>query len=559
MNRKTLAKIIGTAASLINKTLRTELLNDTHYYHKKSMYSFWHGNSFTMLVLSKNSNIVIMASKSKDGDLMAALLEYFGYQVVRGSSSRGGERGLIELIRHTKEGHDLAFAADGPRGPYHILKPGVIYAAQKSGFPVIPVCSSAKNKIILKSWDKLRIPLPFSKTVQIWGSPVYVKPEDDIEIKRLEVEKEMNRLFEFTEEIFWKKNIAKYLEFHPFPKILIVQPSRLGDIIFALPALAALKRKYPHAKISWIVDERCVEILQGNPLLDNIFVWDRSQKSYGYYKKLKKQLRSERFDLSIDLHGLAKSAMLVRLAKARFKLASSSTNGMRELSWIFSKEIESRDPNAHCIERHMEVPKFLKCDEKIEYPISISEADFASVRKKLAEEKVDISKMIGIHPGGGWTSRRWKTDRYAGLSERLKNELGADIVLVGGKEGGASEKGLNEEITSQTGVNICDLTGKLTLKELCAFFKLCRVFVGNEAGPMHIATALETPAVALLGPTNAKRTGPFGGKTKIIQHQFSCQPCRNRNCKNVMCMDEIKISEVFNEVKKKILGESINN
>jgi len=201
--------------------------------------------------------------------------------------------------------------------------------------------------------------------------------------------------------------------------------------------------------------------------------------------------------------------------------------------------------------------KFLKCNEKIEYPIAISESDFDGVRKKLAEADVDISKMIGIHPGGGWLSRRWKIDRYAALAARLKNELGADIVLVGGKEGGASEKGLNEEIISQAGVKICDLTGKLTLKELCAFFKLCKVFVGNEAGPMHIATALETPAAAILGPTNAKRTGPFGAKTAVIQHKFPCQPCRNRTCKNPMCMDDITISEVFEAVKEKFeRGES---
>ncbi|MDR2426311.1 MAG: DUF374 domain-containing protein [Endomicrobium sp.] len=552
MKLKILAKIIWVAASIINKTLRVELLNASHYYPCESIYSFWHGNAFTMLVLSKGSGIVIMASKSKDGALMAEVLSSFGYQVVRGSSSRGGERALLELIRHAKNGDNLAFAVDGPRGPYHVVKSGVIYAAQKTALPVITVCSSSKNKIILKkSWDKFNIPLPFSKTIQIWSNPIYVKPEDDIEAKRIEVEKEMLKLFEFTDKIFWTKKIYKYLEFHPFPKILIVQPSRLGDIIFSLPVLAALKSKYPHAKISWIVDERCVEILRGNPFLDNIFIWDRAQKSYGYYKDLKKRLREQKFDLSIDLHGLAKSAMLVHLAKARFKLASSSTNGMRELSWLFSREIKSNDPNAHCIERHMEVSKYLRCDEKIEYPISIAQSDFENVKKKLAAEKVDVSKMVGVHLGGGWLSRRWKTTKYAALCGRLKNEIGADIVLVGGKEGGTSEKGLNEEIISQTDAKICDLTGKLTLKELCAFLKLCRVFVGNEAGPMHIATALEMPAVAILGPTNAKRTGPFRGKTKIIQHRFSCQPCRNRNCKNVICIDDITVSEVFEEVRKK--------
>lgn len=551
MQKETLAKIIGAAASIISKTLRIEILNDSHYYPGRSVYSFWHGNAFTMLVISKGSNIVIMASKSRDGDLMAGLLEYFGYQVVRGSSSRGGQRGMLELIRHAKNGDNLAFAADGPRGPFHKTKAGVIYAASKTGLPVVPVCSCARHKIRLKSWDRFEIPLPFSKTAQIWSRPVYVKPGDDIEAKRAEVEKEMNRLYEFAGEVFWGKDIKKYLELHPFPKILIIQPSRIGDIIFSLPVLAALKRKYPHAAISWIVDERCAGMLEDNTLLDNIFIWDRTQRSYGYYKELKKRLRRQRFDLSIDLHGLAKSAMLVRLAKARFKLASSSTNGMRELSWLFSKEIKPENPDAHCVERHFEVAKFLGCDGKIEYPITIPQSAFESLKEKLSVSGVSMSEIIGIHPGGGWLSRRWKTDRYAALAKRLKNELGAEIVLVGGKEGGASEKGLNEEIASLAGVKIHDMTGKLTLKELCAFFKICRVFAGNEAGPMHIATALNTPAVAVLGPTNAARTGPFKGNTTVIQHKFACQPCRNRNCRNVLCMDDITVDEVFKACREK--------
>ncbi len=551
MDRKKLATIITFFSRLINKSLRKKILNDLHYYPEPAIYPFWHGNEFPMLIFNMDSKIVIMASLSKDGDLMAQILHNFGYLTVRGSSSRGGQKALIEIIRFAKQGSSLAFAADGPRGPYHKLKAGLIYTAQKTGMPVLPVSSSSKNKIVFKSWDKMRLPVPFSKAVQVYGSPIYVKPEDDIETKRVEVETELNRLFDFTEEIYWGKDIAKYLEYHPFPKILIVQPSRLGDIVFSLPVLAALKKKYPKARISWIVDERCAEILEGNPYLENIYIWDRTKRTHKYYRDLKKRLRKERFDLSIDLHGLAKSAMLVRLAGAKYKLASSSTNGMREFSWLFSKEIRNIDPNAHCVERHMAVAEHLQCNPGIDYPINIPEKDFESVKEKLKKENVDLNKIIGIHPGGGWISRRWDTYKYAMLAKRLKEELGADIVLVGGKEGGASEKGLNEEIIADAGVKICDMTGKFTLKELCAFFKICRVFVANEAGPMHIATALNTQAVALLGPTNAKRTGPYKGNTQIIQHQFSCQPCRNRNCKNPLCMRDITVEEVFGAVKKK--------
>ncbi|MDR2396035.1 MAG: DUF374 domain-containing protein [Endomicrobium sp.] len=553
MQNKTLLKIVIFICRLIDKTLRKKSLNDTFHYPKPSMYAFWHGNEFSMLMSNKKRNIVIMVSLSKDGEMLAQILQNFGYLTVRGSSTRGGKRGLIEIIRYALKGYSPAFAADGPKGPYHKLKSGIIYAAQKTGVPVIPINCAPKNKLILKkTWDKTIIPLPFSKTIQIYGEPIYINKDDNIENKMTFVEERLNKLDEFTNKYYWGKDILKYLEYHPTPKILIVQPSRLGDIIFSLPTLAAIKKKYPHARLSWIVDERCFEILEDNPLLENIFVWNRKQKSIKYYIDLMKTLRKQKFDLSIDLHGLAKSAMLVKFAGAKFKIASSSTNGMREFSWLFSKEIKSS--SRHCVGHHFEVAKYLGCPSDINYPIYIPEQSFRIVTDKLLKENVNLEKIVGIHPGGGWISRRWATSKYAQLSKKLKDELQADIVLIGGKEGGSSEKGLNEEIILDANVKITDMTGKFTLKELCAFLQMCKVFVGNDSGPIYIATALNVEAVAVFGPTSlSERTGPYSRNTKVVQHKVKCQPCRNRNCANPKCMQGVAVDEVFEEIKKKYL------
>jgi lipopolysaccharide heptosyltransferase II len=538
---------------IIDKTLRKKSLNDIFHYPKPSIYPFWHGNEFSMLMSNQKKNIVIMVSLSKDGELLSQVLQSFGYLTVRGSSTRGGERALTEIIRYARKGYSLAFAADGPKGPCRQLKSGVIYVAQKTSMPIIPINCSPKNKIILRNtWDKTIVPLPFSKTIQIYGEPIYINKEDKIEEKRILVEQKLNKLSEFTDKYYWGKDMSKYLKYHPAPKILIVQPSRVGDIIFSLPTLAAIKQRYRHARISWIVDERCHEILDGNLLIEKIFIWNRKQKSIKYYTNLMKSLRKQKFDLSIDLHGLAKSSMLVKLAGAKFKLGSSSTNGMREFSWLFSKEIKSND-DCHCVERHLKVAKYLDCSDEINYPIYVPEESFKSVRNKLLKENVNLGKIIGIHAGGGWLSRRWGTSKYAALAKKLKVELEVDIILIGGKEGGSSEQGLNEEIIYESGIHIIDMTGRFTLKELCAFLQICKVFVGNEAGPMHIATALNVQSVAILGPTDAKRTGPYNGNTKIIQHKMECQPCRNRNCINPKCMQAVTIDNVFKEIKEKFL------
>ncbi len=351
--------------------------------------------------------------------------------------------------------------------------------------------------------------------------------------------------------------IADFLKNTSNPKILIVQPSRMGDIIFALPAVTQIKKKYPNVHISWIADERCADIIKDNPLIDNLIVFDRTHITLSYLKQMYKKLRAEKFDLSIDFHGLFKSAFIVKMAGAKFKLASSSTNGMREFSWLFSKEIKPESINTHCIERHLAVAKYLGCNvdiNNLDYNLQVDDKYILEVKEILQKENVDLNKKIVlIHPGGGWISRRWQSEKFAQIIDLINKNYDINVILIGGKEGGASEKGLDEEIISLSKTKkIKNLTGKLTLKQLMAIFTIANLFLANEAGPMHIATALKVPAVAILGPTDAKRTGPFKGNTTIIQKKVSCQPCRNRNCSKVDCMKLISVQEVFEEVKRKL-------
>ena len=133
-------------------------------------------------------------------------------------------------------------------------------------------------------------------------------------------------------------------------RILLIQPSRIGDIVFSLPTLFALRRTFPRARITWLVDDRCRDLVEGHPDLDEVLVvpfkaieealkkgtWRGVAQTL---RRLKRELRSRSFDLSIDLHGLAKSALLVWMAGARFRIGSANTTGMKEGSGFFSREI----------------------------------------------------------------------------------------------------------------------------------------------------------------------------------------------------------------------------
>lgn len=343
-----------------------------------------------------------------------------------------------------------------------------------------------------------------------------------------------------------------------FNKILIVQPSRIGDVIFSLPVLASLRKLYPCSCISWLVDDRCAELLTGNPQLDGMIVFPFKAgkdylKNFKLVKlakeilKLKKTLDEKRFDLTVDLHGLAKSAFVVKLAGAHRRIASPSSYGMKELSWLFSEEINSPGSGSmHCIDRHLLVMDYLGGEKIKEFNIFISNED-----KKYTFELIkEMGRIAVVFPGGGWRSRRWFPERFAETADRLVTDYNFSVVFIGGKTGGSSEEGLIQLIRSLMKQKSEDLSNKLNLKQLGALLQYAKLFVGNEAGPMHLACALGTPVVAIIGPTNPSRTGPFGSNFIMVRKQVDCAPCRERDCKKVDCMRGIEVSDVLNAVNK---------
>lgn len=164
---------------------------------KSFIYAFWHGDLFLLVHPHRRSGAVIPASESRDGEIMARLLKRFGYYVVRGSSKRKGARAAIGLIDGLRSGRYPALAVDGPRGPRHEVKQGIIYLAGKLKAPIIPVAASAKRYWVLeRTWDKLIIPAPMTDALILYGEPITVNGTsgDELESKRQELETIMLRL-----------------------------------------------------------------------------------------------------------------------------------------------------------------------------------------------------------------------------------------------------------------------------------------------------------------------------------------------------------------------------
>lgn len=173
--------------------------------------SFWHSHLLLMLHCRFRRPIASMISRSKDGEYIARVFDYYGVESARGSSSRGGGSALRELLRAARNGRNLGFTPDGPRGPARVAKDGVIYAAKMSGLPIVPVAFAAHSRKLLRSWDRMTVPYPFSRAIFLYGEPIRVPREGDVEEWRLIVERAMNELADRAENDFencWREQEA---------------------------------------------------------------------------------------------------------------------------------------------------------------------------------------------------------------------------------------------------------------------------------------------------------------------------------------------------------------
>lgn len=253
-SRKILSKIAYYYVAFTKKTLRVRSIDLVGRFKEQSVYALWHGEQILPLCLNSGRQIVAMCSMSKDGEIQAGVLKDFGFIAVRGSTSKRAERALIETIRYARKGHYVAFTVDGPKGPIHKVKSGLLLVSQKVGIRLIPISAIAKNSLTFnKAWDKFKVPLPFSKTVAVYGNPIRIEKDDNLEEKALIIEKELNKLSEFANKYYWSKDINEYLSHHPKPKVLIKCKKNIN---ICIDKIKELKQKYPLSVFTLYISDK---------------------------------------------------------------------------------------------------------------------------------------------------------------------------------------------------------------------------------------------------------------------------------------------------------------
>jgi heptosyltransferase-1 len=261
----------------------------------------------------------------------------------------------------------------------------------------------------------------------------------------------------------------------------------MGDILHTLPAVVALKQNHPNSHLTWLVEPQWMPLLEGNPFVDRVIALRR--RSMGGLLQSWRELRSQRYDLAVDFQGLLKSAIAARAAgPSRIVGYHDSQLRERAAGLFYSEKIASE--SVHVVDRNMDLA--LACGRGME-----------SVERQFplppgrAEGDLPVGDFVLASPLAGWQSKQWPMEHYHELAVRLKHELGLPLVLNGPPDSSLPHR--------------CDLSG------LTYATRRAAAVVGVDSGPMHLAAVLGKPGVAIFGPTDPARNGPYGTSMRVLR------------------------------------------
>lgn len=352
-------------------------------------------------------------------------------------------------------------------------------------------------------------------------------------------------------------------------KFLLINPFGIGDVLFTTPVIRAIREAYPDAYIGYWSNLRLEPLLKDNPAINRVFALSRGdlkkifRQSWplgiGSLCKLLSGIKKEKFDLCLDFSLDHRYGLAARLLGIKRRIGFDYKGRGRFLTDKLKIEGYDSKPVA---EYYRELLRPLNLDAP-EYNLElfVSESDKISCRKMLDAAGADKNKpLVGLAPAGGasWgrdaARKYWPQENYARLADRIIDELGLAVVLLGD----AGEKGIAEKVINKMHNRVIDLVGKTDLKGLAALIANLEILAANDGGPLHMAAALGKKTLSFFGPVDPKVYGPYpadGKKHIVLKKELECSPCylkfRLSPCsRNSQCLRDIGVDSAFEALKR---------
>jgi heptosyltransferase-2 len=327
---------------------------------------------------------------------------------------------------------------------------------------------------------------------------------------------------------------------------LIIQTAFLGDVILCTPLIKATRKLFPESFISFLLIPETKNILENNPHLNEVIVYDKRRKDQGLknFFKMVKYVKEKDFDFAIIPHRHLRAALLVYFAKIPQRIGFNKSTG----SFLFTQKVTYQN-KLHEVERNLSLLNYFNNEPRDKAPeLFPSSQDFSCVSKLLQNSGIKESdKKIGVAPGSIWATKRWLPERFAEVSDLLIKKAGAKVIFLGSKE----DEKLCLEIANLMQEKPVILAGKASILQSAAIISQCKVILSGDSAPVHIASAMKKPVVAIFGSTIPEfGFGPYEEGSIIIEKKIECRPCGihgKNKCpkKHFKCMTEITTQEVF--------------
>ncbi|MGA2334508.1 MAG: glycosyltransferase family 9 protein [Terriglobales bacterium] len=358
-----------------------------------------------------------------------------------------------------------------------------------------------------------------------------------------------------------------------FESLLVVRLSAMGDIIHTLPAAAALRRAFPHATLGWLIEERWAELLctlrhpragrrsPQRPLVDRIHAvntaeWRHAPFSFNTWQQMAaglSQLRGIQYDAAIDFQGAVRSALLARWSGAPIVYGSAQPRE-NVASMFYTRKVLLQTQGTHVVEQALALAGAVvssavvssaiiptqTAEARVEFPVD------RDAENKIAGFTAERNEFAILNPGAGWGAKRWPVERYGQVAKELAKDGLCSLINYGPGE---------EELAVAVEDAGAGAARKIScsISELIALTRRARLFIGGDTGPMHLAAALKIPVVAIFGPTNPARNGPFGTRS-IVLRSVSSMTDHTRRPEPEQGLLEITVGEVVAATRKLLQG-----
>lgn len=328
----------------------------------------------------------------------------------------------------------------------------------------------------------------------------------------------------------------------PKKRILVIKLSSLGDIFHALPAVNNLQVALD-AEVDWVTQPEYVELVGCFPMVSTVIPFPRRQ-FWSQAPAFLRSIRARRYDYVIDFQGLLKSAIVARVALGGKRIGPSfQREGAR---FLYDAVAGRRNKDRHAVEENLDVVRYLGLPVlPAAFPVQFS--------APVVDQTVP---RVGLVPWSRRLNKNWPSSHFIEVARRIQAEFGASIYLFGSGEDRSGCEKICASLSGSSGAgSVMNLAGQTSLVEMGGWFSKMNLVVANDSGPLHMAVALDIPVVTVFGPTDPKRTGPYGNEQHVVRSGVDCSPCLRKECRlpRVECLERITPEHVMRAVRN-VLG-----